>query len=228
MGSSGQRRPNWSVEAAVGARKAFKVLPAGAMKPEWQQSFDIVACETSLEEALFCLVQAIGRGKAATQVARNGKKPVVLHSLRVAHRLLHYGYEEPVVIAGLLHDVLERSDLTFASLNRRFGAKVANLVAAVTKDPRIGNPTKRYEDSLRRCAAWGEGALAVRVADLLDNCDRALALDLRGRYSRLDWKLKLMVGICREHETEPELLAELRRRQRLLARVLATPPKSKR
>lgn len=175
----------------------------------------IIACEERLEEAIHFLV------KALDEKAKRGKKPVVLHSIRVAWLLLEMGYPTDVVLAGLLHDVLEKTNLTASQIGRKFGVEVGLMVAAATNDPRIDDAMERYQDSLARCAAYGDGALVIRAADLMDNCDRLSALGSVGRLERVAGKLRMLVKISREHRLDERLVDELVKRLRRINRKVA-------
>lgn len=172
----------------------------------------IVACEEKLEEALHFLVRALD------DKPKRGKKPVVMHSLRVSYMLVAMGYGADVVVAGLLHDVLEKSTLTQAQLTRRFGIETALIVAANTNSPRIHDSLDRYRDSLERCAAYGEGALLVRAADLIDNCDRLAALGSSARLDRVAEKMKMLMRFCRDEVVDERMIEELHKRLRKIAR----------
>jgi (p)ppGpp synthase/HD superfamily hydrolase len=63
--------------------------------------------------------------------------PFVTHPMEVAYLLHDAGYEDEVVAAGVLHDVLEDTDADHDELADRFGQRVADLVEAVTDDPSI-------------------------------------------------------------------------------------------
>jgi (p)ppGpp synthase/HD superfamily hydrolase len=54
----------------------------------------------------------------------------------VVAEVLAYRYPErdELILAGLLHDIGEDTDASFATLEARFGARVAHLVRAVSKD----------------------------------------------------------------------------------------------
>ena len=54
--------------------------------------------------------------------------PYIVHPLDVASTLMKNNAPEHVVIAGLLHDVVEDTDYTLDDIRERFGDKVAELV----------------------------------------------------------------------------------------------------
>ncbi len=110
----------------------------------------------TLEDAIALAVQA-HRG----QVDRAGQ-PYILHSLRVMLRL----QGEIAQIVGVLHDVVEDSDLTLDDLRQMgYPEVVIRALDAVTR--RDG---ESYEAFVERSAAHPLGR-QVKLADLEDNMD---------------------------------------------------------
>ncbi|HEY8488513.1 MAG TPA: HD domain-containing protein, partial [Thermaerobacter sp.] len=69
---------------------------------------------------------------------RKGKDvPYITHPLAVALTLARAGCAEDVVIAGLLHDVVEDTSVTLEEVRDRFSPAVADIVAACTEDKRL-------------------------------------------------------------------------------------------
>ncbi len=64
---------------------------------------------------------------------RASGEPYISHCVAVAEILMDMHMPAEVVAAGLLHDTLEDTALTYEDLEREFGADVANLVKGVTK-----------------------------------------------------------------------------------------------
>ncbi len=79
------------------------------------------ALEKDMDAAIAALAGAI-------QTSGRNEKPVIMHSIRVGIELFDRGYPREVVLAGILHDVLEDSGFSEASLRREFGDEVAELV----------------------------------------------------------------------------------------------------
>jgi len=65
--------------------------------------------------------------------------PFIEHPLEVASLLYHAGAPEHVIAAGVLHDVIEKTGVQAPQLRRHFGAKVSDLVLAVSEDERIAS-----------------------------------------------------------------------------------------
>src|ERR1700754_744436 len=68
---------------------------------------------------------------------RKSGEPFVLHPLGVAKICAQLRQQTPVVVAALLHDVVEDTETTSDELRSEFGEEVAQLVEGVTKLSRI-------------------------------------------------------------------------------------------
>ena len=87
------------------------------------------------------------------------------HSLAVARLLQEDGQPDTVVLAGLLHDVLEDTNVTPAELRQRFGPEVTRLVEAMTQDPAIAEYGRRKEVLRQQILAAGSQAATIALAD---------------------------------------------------------------
>lgn len=106
------------------------------------------------------------------QLLDGDRGPFVQHPLEVAALLSGAGYPDDVVASGVLHDVLETTETTVAELERRFGARVAALVEAVTEDEAIGDRSAR-KSALRAQVARGPlEAAAMFAADKISGVRR--------------------------------------------------------
>jgi len=59
--------------------------------------------------------------------------PFITHPIAVAYKLAEMGLHVNVVIAGMLHDVVEDSDVTIEDVQAQFGDDIASLVNNMTK-----------------------------------------------------------------------------------------------
>jgi (p)ppGpp synthase/HD superfamily hydrolase len=139
--------------------------------------------------------------------------PFMTHPFEVACLLHEAGYADEVVAAGVLHDVLEDTDVERTELEARFGPEVARLVAAVTDDPSIEDHAERKAALRRQVAAAGECAAVVFAADKVSKA-RELRLRLsRGRFERRDHSR------IDHYEASLEMLDELIPRHPLVDRL---------
>lgn len=106
----------------------------------------------------------------------------IAHPLEVARLLRDAGCSADLVAAGLLHDVLEDTDVSLAELEAQFGPRVAELVEAVSEDAGIAGyrPRKRaLREQVRRTG--GDAALLFaadkisKVRELEDGVARRAA-----------------------------------------------------
>jgi (p)ppGpp synthase/HD superfamily hydrolase len=102
----------------------------------------------------------------ADQLRADGT-PFVLHPLEVAWLLYYAGAPDHVVAAGMMHDLIEKTDVRADDLRERFGARITDLVCAVSDDERIAGYAGRKAALRQKVAGAGEEALNVFAADKL-------------------------------------------------------------
>jgi (p)ppGpp synthase/HD superfamily hydrolase len=128
--------------------------------------------------------------------------PFVTHPVEVACLLHEAGYPDDVVAAGVLHDVLEDTEVERSELEERFGASVADLVAAVSDDPSIDDAAQRKAALRAQVADASEHAQAVFAADKISKARELRARAGYGRFERAD-RAKV-----EHYEASLELLSE--------------------
>jgi guanosine-3',5'-bis(diphosphate) 3'-pyrophosphohydrolase len=117
------------------------------------------------------------------QVRKGGDVPYVQHAVAVAMILDRAGFDEDVVVAGLLHDVVEDTEATLDQVRDQFGEAVAAIVAGCSETKTDRDGKKRpWIDRKREHITALEGApvatRAVLLADKLHNL-LSIASDLR-------------------------------------------------
>lgn len=99
----------------------------------------------------------------------NSRKPILFHDIRVGVYLYENGYSEDIVLAGVLHDAIEWSQVDEQLLRDEFGDNVVRLIYACTKDDSIIDKTEKTNELIERCVENGEDALIVKAADIIDS-----------------------------------------------------------
>jgi (p)ppGpp synthase/HD superfamily hydrolase len=89
----------------------------------------------------------------------------IVHPLEVGALLDATGSPEHVIVAGVLHDVLEKTDATPEEIRTHFGARVASLVVALTEDPTLEPFETRKAALTAQIAAEGPSAASISAAD---------------------------------------------------------------
>jgi (p)ppGpp synthase/HD superfamily hydrolase len=119
-----------------------------------------------------------------TQTRKGGDVPYVQHPVHVAFILLKHGLPEPVLVAALLHDVVEDCGVDPEEIARQFGDAVAELVAHVTETKTDAGSNEvrpwrvRKEEQLAALSNASPDVAALKAADALHNCHSTLN-DLR-------------------------------------------------
>lgn len=106
-------------------------------------------------------------------------KPVKPHVKRVGLFLFEKGFSDEVVVAGLLHDMLEWSSVTEKEMEEKFGVRVLELIKANSKNRELFDKDMNASrnDTVRRCLLIGDEAMAIKIADVIDSCRHYLALN---------------------------------------------------
>jgi guanosine-3',5'-bis(diphosphate) 3'-pyrophosphohydrolase len=106
--------------------------------------------------------------------SRRSGEPYLSHPLEVASQLADLNLDATSIAAGLLHDVLEDTDVTAAELRETFGKDVAALVEGVTKISRVQetSPEMQRAETIRKIILAMTDDLRVifiKLADRLHN-----------------------------------------------------------
>ena len=79
-----------------------------------------------------------------------------------------------LVIAALLHDVIEDTEVTAAELNRRFGRDVASLVVEMTDDKSLPKE-ERKRLQIEHAPRMSVRAQTIKLADKISNLQSILS-----------------------------------------------------
>lgn len=171
-------------------------------------------------DSAFALARRAHRG----QRREPGGAPYLEHVWEVASLLRLNRQPDDVVIAGLLHDSVERSDVRLEEIESRFGERVARQVAALTEDDAI-QPYEHRKAALRdQVAAGGPEAAAVFAADKISSARNIrrvvrrggrgltqMAPELRRKFSHYEHSLAMLERVVPDLALVPELRRELDR-----------------
>jgi (p)ppGpp synthase/HD superfamily hydrolase len=108
---------------------------------------------------------------------RADRTPFILHPLEVASLLYYSGAPDHLIAAGVMHDLIEKTDATPANLRERFGPRITELVLAVSDDARIAGYAKRKAALRQQVAGAGDEALTLCAADKLSKLRELRARD---------------------------------------------------
>jgi len=106
-------------------------------------------------------------------------EPYINHCINVGNTLYKYGVPDYVVVAAILHDVLEDTSCKPEEIENEFGLDVLRLVLEVTdiSKPEDGNRAKRKEIDKQHLAKASVYGQTIKLADLIDNAPSILRYD---------------------------------------------------
>lgn len=172
----------------------------------------------NIEDALVLAAQA----HQAQQRKVNGE-PYITHPIHVAFILLKCGYDENIIIASILHDVVEDSHIELTQIERRFGNEVKEIVYNLSEEKYDQHGPIEWEirkSKLLQLLIKSDNRVAVvRSADLLHNAS-TLLFDLN-KYGSTIWKnfnssstkivghYRSMFEIVREKDIPQSIVSEL-------------------
>jgi (p)ppGpp synthase/HD superfamily hydrolase len=154
------------------------------------------------------LTDAYRFAREAHEGPRRRSDTTIAHPAAVAELLADAGYPEHVVVAALLHDVVEDTTIELPELTDRFGADVAQLVSQLTEDPGIDSYGERKGELRERAAADGHTAAAIFAADKLASARNLNAAGSVPERRKLE-HYERTVRVVREHHPEVPFLADL-------------------
>ena len=124
----------------------------------------------------------LGRIRAAYELARQGHagqkrkdgSPYLTHCVATAEIAVDFGLDEDSIVAALLHDTIEDTDITHEQIEKQFGSAVADIVDGVTKLTRVQYTSKEDEqmENLRKmlmAMAKDIRVILIKIADRLHN-----------------------------------------------------------
>src|SRR5665213_353728 len=104
------------------------------------------------------------------QLRKDGKTPYVNHPLEVMHLLAHTGEiaDQDVLVAAVLHDVIEDTNTTAKEIADRFGERVSKIVVELTDDKFLSKE-ERKRMQLTTAEKLSHDAKLIRICDKICN-----------------------------------------------------------
>jgi GTP diphosphokinase / guanosine-3',5'-bis(diphosphate) 3'-diphosphatase len=175
------------------------------------------APDTELEQAQAAL--RFARRVHLGQHRKQTHEQYVEHPIAVADLLAGAGFEDRILVAAYLHDVVEKTRVESAEIRERFGPEAADLVEALSEDPDLDAYADRKRALRKQVLEAGRNPTLIYAADRVANLrdwlevvpgERVAIADRLG--TTLDERLQLWTEDLRElTEFDPELpfLAEI-------------------
>jgi hypothetical protein len=133
------------------------------------------------------------------------------HSFNVRDVLQRHGYTDEVVLAGLLHDIVEDGNTTLDDLrNMGYSPRVVELVDLCSHDPTVEGGEARWVKMVARLVeANNADAWAIKVADITDNIRGCVTMPIERQVFMRQVKGALMLRLSKAMLKENALWKEL-------------------
>lgn len=103
----------------------------------------------------------------------NLKTPYISHVVGVMILLSSATHDEDILLAGLLHDVLEDTDYTPEEMEEKFGKRVTSIVLGVTEESKLNNIEVTWKEEkdqyLAKLHEASDESVMVSIADKTQN-----------------------------------------------------------
>ena len=163
------------------------------------------------------LLQAVGfAAEKHRDHRRKGETaaPYINHPSAVARQLAEAGLEHntDLLMAAVLHDVVEDTETTFEEVRSLFGQRVASIVAEVTDDKSL-TQDERKRRTVDAIAGKSEEARLLKISDLIANVYDVIhhppdwSDNRKGRY--FDWGESVVNAVRGVHPDLERRLDEL-------------------
>lgn len=125
---------------------------------------------------------------------RYSGQPYVIHPILVAKILAELGMDKESIIAALLHDVVEDTDVTLEDVRRVFGEEIAQLVNGVTKLGKVPLSTREEEqaENIRKMLLAMSEDIRVIIIKLADRMHNMRTLEFMQPQKRRDKALETL------------------------------------
>lgn len=126
----------------------------------------LVESHEGIDEQKVVEALELAKIKHSTQLRDEGS-PYIIHPIRVAICLIgELGiFKTHMIVAALLHDAIEDTDLTCGEIEQKFGKRVAEIVKALTRNKDQETKWDKFQKTLKA----DEEIRTIKACDWLDN-----------------------------------------------------------
>ena len=111
------------------------------------------------------------------------EKPMIIHPINVANILEQYNFDDFVIAAGYLHDVVEDTKYELSDIKEIFGEDIASLVEGASEPDKSLSWEERKQHTINTLKTLDIRHKAVVCADKISNLeDLRILFEIKGNY----------------------------------------------
>lgn len=138
---------------------------------------------------------------------RQSGEPYYSHPIEVAYIVSDYNFKTDVIVASILHDIIEETEVTVGMILDAFGWRIAKMVDMLTRDKPNGNKLS-VEEILNN--AYKEKDIEVLLIKLIDRLHNMQTIQFKSqeakeRIALETWKIFLVANASINAALEKEL-----------------------
>ncbi len=148
-----------------------------------------------IEKSIVFLVKHITK-------SNSNPKPLILHCVNVGTKLLELKLPVDIIVAGILHDLVEDTKCTLKNIEEDFGKKVAIIVSALTQDYKYEIYQERWHNAEKRINKIGKYGWLIKMIDARDNLPYYYKIltntkKKKEKIYEMMWKHNMIIGHAR-------------------------------
>lgn len=111
------------------------------------------------------------------------EKPMIIHPINVGNILKEYDFDDNVIAAGFLHDVVEDTKHTEKDIEKKFGEDIATLVIGASEPDKTLSWEERKKHTIEETKKLDLRHKAIICADKISNLeDLRIISEIKGKY----------------------------------------------
>lgn len=112
------------------------------------------------------------------------EKPMIIHPINVGNILEEYGFDENIIAAGYLHDVVEDTKYTKEDIQKKFGKDIESLVMGASEPDKSLSWEERKLHTIETIKSLDLRHKSVVCADKISNLeDLRIIFEINGEYN---------------------------------------------
>ncbi len=145
------------------------------------------------------------------QVRKYTGEPYINHPIQVAELVSTVTEDVDMIMAAVLHDTIEDTEITYDNIKKMFGVRVADFVHELTDIclPKHGNRLLRKNIECCRLAQVSGQAQTIKLADLINNSASVIKHNPNFAKTYLQEKADLLLVLTKGNTTLMQIAQDI-------------------